>query len=225
MKVVFGMALVAMALPIAAQTARSPAIAQQVERFEALHQTCMSDSVENKTVRKACDDRDKIVDRLQGEGYCFGTSNLAPNYRRWAKCTQPVRVFVTQPQARPKDKPRRFVQGDTVPAAQVLHVLHVERACELDMADRSLMFAYADTYGSQARHGCWQPTVDEGYVVVYGNGETSKQPMWRMMPRATLNPDGSATITEPGYDSETYLSVVNRARLERQMEKMRRGEN
>lgn len=57
--------------------------------------------------------------------------------------------------------------------------------------------------------GCWYPTVDNNYMIIDGLGNMRNGgTYWETYPRALLHPDGSATIVEPAYDSETFAGNV-----------------
>jgi hypothetical protein len=70
--------------------------------------------------------------------------------------------------------------------------------------------------------GCWGPTLDDGFIFIGSLPELThaSQIPWEAYPRALLHEDGSATnatITEPNYDSATFLSRVT---SEHQMKQM-----
>lgn len=114
------------------------------------------------------------------------------------------------------DHGQRWVTGDAVPADRIITILFVEEPCPLRIVGRATMYrAWAATGAYQL--GCWYPTIDGNYVFVgqlasltYASGAP-----WEMLPRAELHPDGSATITERDYNSETFVAaVLNRRALQ-----------
>lgn len=118
----------------------------------------------------------------------------------------------------------RFVTGDTIPEARIYARLYLDKKCQLPVSDAKNMRALYWTNHRVYRTGCWFATLDNGYVMLYSNGETEKQPSWKMLPKARLNPDGSAEIFEPDFDSETIVKKVLGAQTAEMLERMRRGE-
>jgi hypothetical protein len=106
-----------------------------------------------------------------------------------------VRVFFTQ----------NAVTGDTIPAIALLQILFTEEPCTLDLADAGSMHR-AWTRSSAYQLGCWFPVQGDKWVFVGQlEGMTSENnSAWATFPRALLHADGSATITEPNYDSRTF---------------------
>ena len=117
-----------------------------------------------------------------------------------------------------------FVHGDTVPSRNIFARLYLDKKCDLPVADAKNMRYLYWTNQSVYRTGCWYPTLDDGYVMLYSNGETEKQPSWEMLPKSLLNADGSAEITDPGFDSSTIVQKVLNRRTEEMLERRRRGE-
>lgn len=118
----------------------------------------------------------------------------------------------------------RFVTGDTVPASKIYGRLYLDKKCDLPVSDAKNMRALFWTNQRVYRTGCWFATLDNGFVMLYSNGETEKQPSWKMLPMAKLNQDGSAEIFELDFDSETIVRKVMEAQTAEMLERMRRGE-
>lgn len=118
----------------------------------------------------------------------------------------------------------RFVTGDTVPSSSIIARLYLDKKCPLPVAGAKNMRALYWTNHSLYRTGCWYATLDDGFVMLYSDGQTEKQPSWKMMPKGLLNPDGSAEIIELGYDSETIAKKIMDEQFEEQMKRRRRGE-
>jgi TPR repeat protein len=98
------------------------------------------------------------------------------------------------------------VTGDTVKARGINTILFTEEECQLPLANKNGMYRAWMAYGAH-QLGCWYPTIDKQFVFV---GEVSSLThnsgaFWETFPRALLHSDGSATITEPNYNSETFL--------------------
>lgn len=118
----------------------------------------------------------------------------------------------------------RFVTGDTIPESKIYARLYLDKKCQLPVADAKNMRALYWTNHRIFRTGCWFATLDNGFVMLYSNGETEKQPSWRVLPKAKLNQDGSAEIFEPDFDSETIVKKVLEAQTAEMLERMKRGE-
>jgi hypothetical protein len=88
-------------------------------------------------------------------------------------------------------------------------LLFLHEPCPLPLAHASEMRRAWMAYGAY-QLGCWYPTIDGDYVFVGqlpGQTHASGFPL-AAMPRALLHAEGTATITEPGYDSRTFLTTV-----------------
>ena len=111
-----------------------------------------------------------------------------------------VRVF-----AQLRNKP--ILTGDTVPAKAINTILFTSEACPLPLADKRGMYRAWMDYGAY-QLGCWYPTTDDQFVFV-GQIPSLTHPsgaFWATFPRAKLHDDGSVTITEPNYNSDTFTS-------------------
>ena len=109
-----------------------------------------------------------------------------------------VRIFA------PSNKVR--VTGDRIPKEELAVILFTREPCPLNIPDkRNTYRAWHRTGRDQL--GCWYPTTDQGYVFVTRiESESSKSSaFWATYPRAKLHDDGSATITQANYNSETFL--------------------
>lgn len=103
---------------------------------------------------------------------------------------------------------KRFVTGDTVPANFLNTILFTKERCSLPIEGARDMLRAWMALGSY-QVGCWYPTVDDTYVTIDGLGNlNNSRSYWEFWPRALLHPDGSATITEPNYDSDTFMARV-----------------
>jgi hypothetical protein len=58
--------------------------------------------------------------------------------------------------------------------------------------------------------GCWYPTQNDYWAFVgqIAQSNRAEQVYWESYPRALLHADGSATIIEPCYDSDTFTATV-----------------
>lgn len=120
---------------------------------------------------------------------------------------------------------KSYVTGDQVLQADQLYVLSTDKPCHLQIADKRNVFYFVQLPASSSmRRGCWYPTLDDGYVIIYGNGELSKQPLWKSLPRGNLNADGSITITEPNYNSATFTQNALRNQVNEQLKKRQTGD-
>jgi hypothetical protein len=100
-----------------------------------------------------------------------------------------------------------ILTGDTVPATAITQILFTREECPLPLADKRGMYRAWMAYGSN-QLGCWYPTIDGGFVFVgqLASLTHDSNAPWAVFPRAKLHDDGSATITEPNYNSATFLS-------------------
>ncbi len=117
---------------------------------------------------------------------------------------------------------RKMVTGDVLPASSLLMLWYVSKPCDLPLANASDMLSYAQN--TAFGRGCWYPTLDGGYTTVLSNGMTQHSPMpVESFPRGTLNADRSVTITEPGYDSDTFQEKVVADHVRRRMKSLTDG--
>jgi len=120
---------------------------------------------------------------------------------------------------------KSYTTGSQVLQADQLYVLSTEKPCHLQIADKRNIFYFVQLPASSSmRRGCWYPTLDDGYVIIYGNGELSKQPLWKALPRGNLNTDGTITITETDYDSATFTQNALRNQVNEQLKKRKSGD-
>jgi len=105
--------------------------------------------------------------------------------------------------------------GDTLAPAQMSQIFFMTEPCSLNIAGAENMRRAWFALGAY-QIGCWYPTQNGMYVVIYGTGQIYPQEAyWEAMPRALLRPDGTATITEPNYESVTFeRSVINKKSME-----------
>jgi hypothetical protein len=63
-------------------------------------------------------------------------------------------------------------------------------------------------YAGAYQRGCWYPGRggDWQFMGQIDRMDYHHTDPWEAMPRALLHADGSATITEPNYDSRTFMS-------------------
>jgi hypothetical protein len=120
---------------------------------------------------------------------------------------QAVRVFYQQD--------RRQVVGDVIESPRLLMILYLDEPCRLPVDGAKNMRAYWQNtaFGT----GCWYPTLGGEYVAILNNGYVMAPRsglLWELAPRAVLHPDGTATITETGYDSHTYAANLAARRMQ-----------
>lgn len=115
----------------------------------------------------------------------------------WSTITKPrpldrdVRIFTTQPFS--------MIDGSTFSSSQLLTILFLSEPCPLSLRQRESMHRSWQERGAY-QLGCWYPTPDGGFTIVYGDGTFHHNRMSaEVYPRAHLHPDGSATIDDPGY--------------------------
>ena len=104
--------------------------------------------------------------------------------------------------------------GDTIPADAIIEMLFTKEACSLDVDNAGSMHRAWKATGAY-QLGCWFPIQEEKWFFV-GQIESLTHEgggFWPTFPRALLHKDGSATITEPDYDSRTFVQAFlsNRA--------------
>jgi hypothetical protein len=112
---------------------------------------------------------------------------------------------------------RGYTAGDTVPAGAVNTILFLEEPCPLSIDGAKKMRRAWMALGSH-QLGCWYPNINDGVVTIDGLGNSHPSDLyWQAYPRALLHPDGSATITEPGFKNITqFMTDVSEAKtLER----------
>jgi hypothetical protein len=63
--------------------------------------------------------------------------------------------------------------------------------------------------------GCWYPNMNGGVVTIDGFGNVHPSDgYWQAYPQALLHADGTATITEPGFQNMTqFMSDVVNAKV------------
>lgn len=203
-----------------------------IQQFEPLNEICLSDYIEKPEIAAACDKRDLIYQQLKISGWCLGPSNLPMPAREWMSCTkinQPerIRVFAMERNRKIIDSgvvgDTRVVTGDTVPARNILYRLYLDKPCKIPVSNARNMRLLYWTNGSLVRIGCWFQTLDDGYVILYSDGTLEKQPSWELLPQALINIDGSATITEPEYDSDTAYQKLNSAQWKKRLQMREQG--
>jgi hypothetical protein len=84
-------------------------------------------------------------------------------------------------------------------------MLFLREACPLPLADAEKMLR---AWTAPGVVGCWYPTITNEFVIIDRFGTHENSAPWQILPQASLHPDGSLTLTEIGYDSETFTSRV-----------------
>lgn len=213
------------AMPIHASTPD-----QEIATERLLDSRCKAGGGPSGTAWASCDARDVAVKELEKQGWCRGRGE------QWREChpgahstrdqdassnasaddasngDRRVRIYpswsVPDPgQSRDSAGNPRFFTGDTLLSKKFLTILYLDEPCHLPLVDTRGMFAAVE-HAAFAITGCWYPTLDHQYVFIRPNGEMIKATFWEGLPRAVLHSDGSATITEPNYDSDTFLVDV-----------------
>ena len=111
--------------------------------------------------------------------------------------------------------------GDTLVPSQMSQMLFMNEPCSLSIAGSENMRRAWFALGAY-QVGCWYPTQDGAYVVIYGSGQIYAQKApWEAMPRALLHPDGTATITEPNYESGTFERDVYKKKSMEQLQALK----
>lgn len=109
-----------------------------------------------------------------------------------------------------------LVTGDTIAAGSLLYVLFLKEPCPLDVIDAKNMRRAWMAFGAY-QVGCWYPTVDGHYVFIGQLSQLTQahdDPL-ETLPRAIVHADGSATISEKNYNSDTFTkAVMNRRAME-----------
>jgi hypothetical protein len=195
------------------------------------------------TSRQSCDARDRAIKELEKQGWCRSRSEQWRECHSGAHSTRDqgaasrnasadhaangdrrVRIYpswsVPDPgQLRDSAGNPRFFTGDTLLSKKFLWILYLDEPCRLPLVDTKGMYAAVE-HAAYAIAGCWYPTLDHGFVFIMPNGEMIKQPSWEGLPHAQLHSDGSATITEPNYDSDKFSNEVMRRQIAAEMERM-----
>jgi hypothetical protein len=105
--------------------------------------------------------------------------------------------------ARPHD---HYVTGSVVPSADIGMLLFTDEFCPPAVAHG--LHAYRSTE-PQGQVDCWQATSDDKVEVIDAAGTRRRiDTYWAALPRGVLQADGSVTITEPGYDSNTFADKI-----------------
>lgn len=210
-----------------------------IQQFESINDVCVNakaeiwrdDAVVAQT-EIACEKRNQIYEKLKASGWCLGPSNLPQPAQIWMACSkinQPerIRVFAFEPNRKINDDgvvgDKRFVTGDTVPLRNIFYRLYLDRPCGLPVLDLESKRYFYWTNGSLERIGCWYKTLDDGFVIMYADGTLEKQPSWEMLPEALINGDGTATITEPDYDSQTAVQKFNEKQWAKRLKMRKQG--
>ena len=195
-------------------SAHSEPASRDMERHRAATYICAGLMGRMEDREMACAARQEVAARLQQRGYCPWPAFLPNVAREWSPCGASdiglsVRVFFNDRQGKTRE-------GDRVPYGNLLFVMLEDWRCILPIAGANAMRLYLVNLGARQRIGCWYPTTDGGYSVVYGNGDLDHQGSIEMLPRARIGDEGMAQIVEPGYDSETYVrDVLQRATMEK----------
>jgi hypothetical protein len=107
-----------------------------------------------------------------------------------------------------------YVTGDRVPADAVRSRFYLHEHCQLPIAGAENMWRFQQLYGT--RNGCWGATLGDHHIIVLEDGTEHDDPLpYQVFPHAILHADGSVTITEPDYNSDTFMGqVVSRMALE-----------
>ena len=105
--------------------------------------------------------------------------------------------------------------GDTIVPSQISQMFFMNEPCSLNIVGAENMRRAWFALGAY-QIGCWYPMQNGTYVVIYGNGQIhAQEAYWEAMPRALLHSDGTATITEPNYESGAFESaVINKKSIE-----------
>ena len=98
--------------------------------------------------------------------------------------------------------------GAIVPPGQMTNYLFTQEPCPVNIPDHTGPIHLALVARPQNLTGCWYPTTNDGFEIVLSNG-MRQQGLLTQFPRAMLQPDGGAQITEPNYNSDTFASLAN----------------
>jgi len=103
--------------------------------------------------------------------------------------------------------PHPFRTGDLISRQQAKAIFYSDAPCRLPLVDVRGMFRYMQRHalnGSELE-GCWFSTLGGGYTTILYDGTTNHSGYsLALLPHALLHLDGSATIVEPNYDSNTF---------------------
>jgi hypothetical protein len=101
-----------------------------------------------------------------------------------------------------------------VPASAINTILFLEEPCQLSIVAAENMRRAWLALGSH-QLGCWYPTMNDGVVTIDGFGNVHPGDVYlQAYPGALLHADGTATITEPGFQNMTqFMSDVVKAKM------------
>lgn len=192
-----------------------------IQQYEPLNEICLSDDAEKPEIAAACDKRDSIYQKLNASGWCLGPSNMPRPIMEWMSCAkinqaERIRVFAMVGN-------NKLITGDTAHKRNVKYRLYLDKPCKLSVLNHENMRFFYWTNGSLVRIGCWFTTLDDGYMILYSDGTSELHPYLELLPHALLNSDGSATITEPEYDSETAYQKLNNAQWKKRLKMREQG--
>jgi hypothetical protein len=223
---------------MAAMPIHAAKIDDDITLEQLLASRCAGGGGPTGTASVFCAARDVAVKELEKQGWCRSRSE------QWREChpgahsthdrgapadhangDRRVRIFPSwsKPdpgQAQDSAGNPRFFTGDTLLPKKFLWILYLDEPCHLPLVDTKGMYAAVE-HAAYWIPGCWYPTLDHGFVFIMPDGKTMKQPSWEGLPHALLHSDGSATITEPNYDSDTFSIDVMQRQIAAQMEQMR----
>jgi hypothetical protein len=133
-----------------------------------------------------------------------------------SKTGRAVRIFFVSQRS-------QYHTGDTIPGALLNTILFTQEPCPLELGNKEQLLRAWMSYASH-QLGCWAPTIDDGFIFIGSLPELThaSQIPWEAYPRGLLHEDGSVTITEPNYDSATFLGRVT---SEHQMKQVRERRN
>ena len=140
-----------------------------------------------------------------GAGFAYGTEHQ----KRAEVGERAVRIFFNPTEPTPDSQsPDKFYTGTKVPAGLMLTILFLKEPCPLPIEGAETMLRAWQALAAY-QVGCWYPTIDDKYVIINGLGQIhAGGTYWESFPRAVLHSDGSATITEKNYDSDTFLGNI-----------------
>lgn len=107
----------------------------------------------------------------------------------------------------------RLYTGSIVSTGSIFTILFTKEPCPLPIEGAETMHRAWQRAGAY-QVGCWYPTMEGGYVLIDGAGRMTKiNSAWAYLPRGLLHPDGNTTITEPDYDSDTFIVKAAQQRM------------
>jgi len=113
-----------------------------------------------------------------------------------------------------------FVTGNVLAPQHEIWMLFMNEHCTLPIEGADKMWrGWSVVY----QVGCWYATgtTANGFVFIDGQGVIHPIDMTPyVMPRAHVTQDGTATIIEPDYDSQTFMARVNSERIRAALERM-----